>query len=145
MTNEEIVRTACRVIWSEGDIARTPEFYAEDFQVHASPFGPSWGSGAGGVKELAAMLREAFPDYNETIEDLIAAGDRVVVRLTIRGTHKGRLPFAAATGKSVEIADTSIFRLQDGKIAEQWALTDQFTLLVQLGLLEPPNQSTSAS
>ena len=45
---------------------------------------------------------------------------------------------APATGKSIEIVDFSIFRIADGKIAEQWALTDQLTLLGQLGLVEPP-------
>jgi predicted ester cyclase len=84
------------------------------------------------------MLRGAFPDYRETIEDLIASRDRVVTRLTIRGTHEGPLPFAPATGKSIEIADTSIFRIEDGKIAEQWAVTDQLSLLVQLGQVEAP-------
>ena len=59
-------------------------------------------------------------------------------KLTIRSTDKGPLPFAPATGKSIEIADTSIFRIEGGKIAEQWAVTDQLSLLVQLGQVEAP-------
>ena len=143
MTNEEIGRAACRVIWSEGNLSRVREFYADDFRVHASPVGPSWGKGVEGVKQLAASLREAFPDYHETIEDIVAAGDRVVARLTVRGTHRGPLPFAAATGKAVEVTDISICRIENGKIAEQWAVTDQLTMLAQLGLLELPQASAA--
>lgn len=138
MTNEEFVRNACHVIWGEGDLSRVREFYADHFQAHDSSVGSNWGDGADGVEELARSLRDAFPDYHETIEDIIVSGDRVSVRLTIRGTHTGPLPFAPATGRSIEITDQSIFRIEDGKIAEQWALTDQLSLLVQLGLFEPP-------
>lgn len=138
MTNEELVRTACHVIWTEGDLSRVHEFYADDFRAHASPVGPGWGAGAAGVEELARGLRAAFPDYNETIEDLIADGDKVVVRLTVRGTHLGPLPNVPATGKPVEIADISILRIEGGKIAEQWAGTDNLATLVQLGVVELP-------
>ena len=143
MTNEEIVRTACHVIWTEGDLSRVREFYAHDFRAHYSAVGPRWGDGADGVAELARSLRAAFPDYREQIEDIVAAGDRVVARLTVRGTHTGPLPFAAATGKEVEITDISILRIADGKIAEQWAVTDQLGMLAQLGLLELPTPAAS--
>ncbi len=122
-------------------MSRVREFYAENFQAHDSSVGSNWGVGAAGVEELARSLRTAIPDYHETIEDIIVSGDRVVVRLTIRGTHTGPLPFAPATGRSLEIRDHSIFRIEDGKIVEQWALTDQLSLLVQLGLFELPPPS----
>jgi steroid delta-isomerase-like uncharacterized protein len=143
MTNEELVRNACHVIWGEGDLSRVRDFYAENFKAHDSSLGSNWGVGAEGVEELARSLRNAIPDYHETIEDIIVSGDRVVVRLTIRGTHTGPLPFAPATGRPIEIRDHSIFRIEDGKIAEQWALTDQLTLLVQLGLFEAPAAADS--
>ena len=138
MTNEELVRDACHVIWGEGDFSRVREFYSEHFLAHDSSVGSNWGKGADGVEKLARSLRSAIPDYHETIEDIIVSGDRVAVRLTIRGTHTGPLPFAPATGRSIEIRDHSMFRIEDGKIAEQWALTDQLSLLVQLGLFELP-------
>jgi steroid delta-isomerase-like uncharacterized protein len=138
MTNEELLRTACRVIWTEGDTDRIEEFYAEDFQSHVSPVGPSWGSGLRDLKTLADQLRSAFPDYRESIEDLICDGDRVMVRLTIKGTHNGALGGVPATGREIEITDMSIFRIANGRIAEQWALSDYMSLYLQLGLIELP-------
>jgi steroid delta-isomerase-like uncharacterized protein len=138
MTNEELVRTACRVIWTEGDLSRVREFYADDFLAHGTSAGPGWGSGAAGVEELARNLRAAFPDYNETVEDLIAEDDKVVVRLTVRGTNEGALPNVPATGKAVAIADISILRSENGKIAEQGAATDNLSLLMQLGIVDFP-------
>ena len=138
MTNEELIRTACHVIWTEGETDRVGEFYADDFQAHVPAVGPSWGSGVQDLKALADQLRSAFPDYRETVEDLIADGDRVMVRLTVRGTHDGPLAGTPATGKAVEIIDHSIFRIENGKIAEQWALSDYMSLYLQLGLIELP-------
>lgn len=142
MTNEELARNACHVIWGEGEISRVWEFYADDFQAHDSSVGSNWGKGPTEWRNSRA-LRNAIPDYHETIEDIIVSGDRVAVRLTIRGTHTGALPFAAATGRSLEFRDHSIFRIEDGKIAEQWALTDQLAVVVQLGSVELPTPTDS--
>ena len=136
MTNEELVRTACQVIWSEGDVSRISEFYAEDFEAHYPM--TNWGSGLGGAKNLAVEIRKAFPDYREHIDELISAEDRVIVRLTITGTHTGPLPNLPATGKSVEFTDVTICRIQDGKIVEQSGLSDYLTLYSQLGVIELP-------
>ena len=140
MTNEQLIRTAFETIWNHGEVSRVREFYTEGFRAHYPPLGSSWGEGPDGVKDLVALTRTAFPDYRETIEDLISSGDRVVARMTSRGTHTGPLPFAPASGKSFEIVDIAICRIEDGKIAEQWGLADQFTLLLQLGLIQPPRE-----
>jgi steroid delta-isomerase-like uncharacterized protein len=137
MTNEEIVRTACQVIWTDGDVSRIGEFYADDFQADY-PI-TNWGKGLEGLKQLAIDQRIAFPDYRERIDELIDAGDRIIVRLTIRGTHKGPLPNLPATGKSIEFSDVTICRIQNGKIVEQSGLSDYLTVYVQLGVIELPN------
>ena len=139
MTNEEIVRAACKVIWTDGDVSRIGEFYAEDFQANYPT--TNWGSGLEGAKHLATELRQAFPDYREQIDELITTGDRVIVRLTIRGTHKGPLPNLPATGKSVEFTDVTICRIENGKIAEQSGLSDYLALYLQLGVIELPSGS----
>ena len=136
MTHEELVRAACQVIWSEGDVSRIGEFYAEDFQAHYPM--TNWGSGLEGAKNLALEIRKAFPDYRERIDELISAGDRVVVRLTVTGTHTGPLPDLPATGRPVEFTDVTICRIKDGKIAEQSGLSDYLTLYLQLGVIELP-------
>jgi predicted ester cyclase len=87
MTNEELVRNACQVIWTDGDVSRIGEFYAENFQANYPM--TNWGTGLEGAKNLALEIRAAFPDYRERIDELIDAGDRIIVRLTIQGTHQG--------------------------------------------------------
>ncbi len=135
-SNEQVVRDACRVIWSEGDVSRVGEFYAADFRADYPM--TDWGTGLEGIQQLAASLRESFPDYREEIEELIAADDLIVVRLKIRGTHLGPLAGFPATGKSVEFRDVTILRLRDGKIIEQRGLSDLLTVYLQLGLIQPP-------
>ena len=135
MTKEQIVRDACRVIWSEGDVSRIGDFYSEDYQAHY-PFGEGWGSGREGARAFAEAIRVGFPDYNEEIEDLVASGDTVAVRLRIRGTHTGPMFGIPATGKAVDFRDMTICKIRDGKIVEQCGLSDNLTLFVQLGILE---------
>ena len=137
MTNEEIVRSACRVVWSDGDLSRIGEFYAEDFQAHYPR--TDWGSGLEGARKLAAGIREAFPDYREQIDELIDAGDRIIVRLTIRGTHQGAFGGVPATGRAVEFTDVTICRVENGRIVEQSGLSDHLSLYQQLGLIELPS------
>jgi predicted ester cyclase len=136
MTNEELVRTACKVIWSDGDIFRIGEFYAEDFQADYPM--TDWGKGLEGIKNLAILQREAFPDYREEIDELIDAGDRIIVVLTIRGTHKGPFGGMAATGKSFEIRDVTICTCRNGKIVGQCGVSDYLAAYLQLGVIDFP-------
>lgn len=136
MTNEDVVRTACRVVWTEGDVARVGEFYAEDFRGDYPM--TDWGEGVEGVRRLATEIRTGFPDYREQIDQLLDAGDHIVVKLTIRGTHTGPLPGLPATGRAVEFRDVSICRVENGRIVEQSGLTDYLTLYRQLGVIELP-------
>lgn len=137
MSNEEVVRGACQVIWSDGDTSRIREFYAEEYRADY-PFGDGWGEGPDGARALADAIRTGFPDYHETIEDIVAQGDKVCVKLRIRGTHRGPMFGIEGTGKTVDFRDVTICTLRDGKIVEQSGLTDTMTLFLQLGLLEMP-------
>ena len=141
MTNEQIVRDACRVIWSEGDLSRISEFYAEDFQADYPM--TDWGIGLEGIEQLACGLRTSFPDYRERVDELISAGDKVVVRLTIQGTHKGPIAGFPATGKEVEFRDVTILRVVDGKITEQRGLSDLLSVYLQLGVIQLPAPPTT--
>jgi steroid delta-isomerase-like uncharacterized protein len=90
-----------------------------------------------GIAAYAALtdrLRVAFPDMQFTLLDLIACGDRVVVRWTMDATHGGPLVGIPATGKRVEQRANVIYRLEDGQIAEIWAQMDQVGMLRQLGI-----------
>jgi len=133
MTNEQVVRDACRVIWSEGDLTRVGEFYAEDFKADYPH--TDWGSGLEGIQALAESVRVSFPDYREQIDELIVADNFVIVVLTISGTHNGPLGNLPPTGKEVEFRDVTICRLRDEKIVEQRGLSDNLSIYQQLGLI----------
>jgi steroid delta-isomerase-like uncharacterized protein len=79
-------------------------------------------------------LREAFPDFHVTLEDLIADEHKVVVRLTARGTQRGAFMGVPATGKSATWMGIRIFRLVNGKIVEHWGVWDSLGMMQQLGM-----------
>lgn len=80
-----------------------------------------------------------FPDLHYEIEDLIAEGDRVVMRWTMTGTHSGASFMGQPpSGRQVRVPGISIFRLADGKIVEHWAEPDSLGLMQQLGVIPMP-------
>ncbi len=79
----------------------------------------------------------AFPDYSQTIEDMIAEDDNVVTRFTFRGTHKGDYMGIPATGKEIVLTSILISRIAEGKIAEEWQEFDGYSFMQQLGAIPP--------
>ncbi|MEO0962364.1 MAG: ester cyclase [Pseudomonadota bacterium] len=141
-TPEQIVREACQTVWNDFEIDRVGEFYADDYTADY-PMGDAWGCGVDGVKAYATLMRSAFPDYTEEVEDLIAQGDKVVVCLRVRGTHRGELFGIPPTNKTVDARDITICEVRDGKIIKQTGLSDTFTMYTQLGLI--PSAETEAA
>jgi predicted ester cyclase len=84
------------------------------------------------------MLREAFPDLHFTVEDQIAAGDRVVTRWAGTGTHEGEFQGIPPTGRKVRISGIDIDRFASGKVVECWPEVNELGLLQQLGVLPAP-------
>jgi steroid delta-isomerase-like uncharacterized protein len=78
-------------------------------------------------KETFSEAREAFPDMRVTVEDLVAEGDRVAARVTMRGTHRGVFQGLVPTGKRVEVRAMDMFRISDGKIVGHWGHADDPT------------------
>ncbi len=87
---------------------------------------------------MGEKLHTTFPDLEFTIEDIFAEGDKVALRLTMRGTHRGtEMPMLAGvepTGKQVVWSHIHLFRLEDGKIMEHWATRDDLSMMRQLGI-----------
>jgi steroid delta-isomerase-like uncharacterized protein len=129
--NKAIIRRFFEEGLSTGDMALLDEIVAQDFTLHGAP--PGLPSGREDFKLLVGMFRSAFPDYRDSIEDLVAEGDKVVVRWTFRGTHTGDFQGIPATGKHVKTTGISIFRVHDGKIKDDWTIIDMVGLLQQLG------------
>ena len=86
------------------------------------------------IKEAAKAAFAGFPDLTHTVEDVIADGDKVVVRMTNRGTHKGEFNGVPATGNAIEISAMLITQVIDGKVVEAWVDGDLLGLMQQLGM-----------
>jgi steroid delta-isomerase-like uncharacterized protein len=88
------------------------------------------------AKQFVTMFKTAFPDMSATVEDVIAEGDKVVTRVTLRGTHQGEVEeFGSPTGRQVETPGLTIHRIEGGKIVEEWNSYDNLSLMQQLGLV----------
>ena len=99
---------------------------------------PGQGEGREGLKNRVNMLVEGLaPTF--TIEDLIAEGDRVVVRWTNSGRHVGDFLGAAPTNRPYAVAGIDIYRVEAGQLAEHWHVVDQLSMLQQLGLIPAPD------
>jgi steroid delta-isomerase-like uncharacterized protein len=87
------------------------------------------------AKKFVSAYKTAFPDMKITVEDVIAEGDKVVSRVTLRGTHQGETEeFGPPTGRQFEGGGITISRIEGGKIVEDWDSYDNLTTLQQLGL-----------
>jgi len=127
-------------LWTSGELTALEEVYATDFVGHfpSSSHLPER-RGIDGVRESIRSIKAAFPDWREDIEDILAEGSRVVTRYTSRGTHRGVFRGIAATGRAVTVPEISIYRLTEGRVAEQWCLVDELGRLQQLGASPPTN------
>ncbi|WP_330230867.1 ester cyclase [Nocardia sp. NBC_00508] len=96
---------------------------------------PVAATGAHAVKQVWAMLLRVFPDVHVAVQDLIAAGDTVVGRSVVTGTHEGEFMGVAPTGKSVTYNEIFIFRFANGRITEISGVVDGFALMQQLGVV----------
>jgi len=95
---------------------------------------PGLAPGREGVKQFFAMLATAFPDFRMNVEDVIAEGDKGVVRASLTGTHQGDFMGVPATGKTVSVTVIDIVRVTGGKVAEHWGATDMGAMMEQLGV-----------
>lgn len=96
--------------------------------------------GLAGFKEMVSAFRTAFPDARMTIEDVIAAGDKVITWAYFTGTHRGPLEGIPPTGKRVKVKDVDLFRIEQGKIVESSTTFDRLGMLKQLGVISVPEE-----
>jgi steroid delta-isomerase-like uncharacterized protein len=112
--NKDISRRADEELFNRGNLSIADELFASNFVYHDPVSHEEW-RGPESVKSYATMLRVAFPDLHQTIEEQIAEGDKVAYRWTARGTHQGEFMGIAPTGNRVEMTGISIARLIDGR------------------------------
>jgi predicted ester cyclase len=129
--NKALVRREQAELWNHtGNLDAAAELFAAD-QAEAA-------------KQEAADFRRGFPDVISTIEDLIAVEDKVVARWRSRATHRGDYMGIAPSGKEVQFMGISVYRIEEGKIAESWTVEDQFGLMRQIGAIREPGQAQGA-
>jgi steroid delta-isomerase-like uncharacterized protein len=134
--NKALVRRWLEAI-NQGNVAVTDEVFALDcvrrLIYHASV--TRVGRGPDAVKRRISEWRAAFPDWRFTVEDMLAEGDLVMTRCTVRGTHQGELFGLPPTGREVAYTEILVSRVSEGRIVEQSVLIDRLGLLQELGAL----------
>jgi predicted ester cyclase len=121
--------------WNTGDEAFARQALAPDFIDRTLP--PGRAQGVQGALDASRTFRAAVPDLDCSVEQLIVAGDRVVAHLHFRGHFSGRFGDRQGHGQPVDFIATDIYRIADGRIAENWHIEDNLTLLTQLGVVTP--------
>jgi len=135
--NKAVVRRFIEEVFVKGNVAAVDEFAAADFVPH------SWASvkpGIENLKQAVTRVSSGLSDVRMTIEDMIAEGDKVSVRLTAHAVHKGDFMGMPATGKSYTISETHIFCVADGKIVEHWRDADLLGMMQQLSMSPAPGK-----
>ena len=132
--NKALLRRYYDELWCKGNDDAADELLHPEFNDPELP--ADWPSGVEGFKRLVREWRQGFPDMRETVEHMIAEGDKVVGYFRMRGTHEGEFFGIAPTGKRVEMVGADVARIANGKIAELWYAEDLLGLYRQLGAVE---------
>ncbi len=134
--NKETIRRYYEEVFNQGKLEVLDEIVARDHVEH-NPL-PGQTQGIDGLKQRVAMVRGAFnPQF--TLEDVLADGDKVVVRWTNSGTHLADWFGVPATGRTVVVSGIDIHQLRDGRMAEHWDVVDIFGLMMQIGAIPAPS------
>ena len=128
--NKAFLRRYIEEVWEKQNPAAVDDFLAQDYRRYRSP--TTAALTREGQKQLLTGFRAAFSDIKLTVEEMIAEGDRIAFRSTMRGTHQGEFLGIAATGNPVTVRLLDVIRIQDGKIVEQWGGPDTYDLLRQI-------------
>lgn len=135
--NKALVRRFFEEFFNQGNLAIAEELFAADYTNHM--LDPDWPRGPEGEKAAVSVNRAVFPDLRFTIEDLIAEGDRVVARLTQRGTQQGEVSTPLGRippkGKHIAIDAIMIFRVTGGRLSESWGVFDALSAMEQAGAI----------
>ncbi len=129
--NKALLRRYISEVWDKQNPIAVEQFLAPNYQRHLSPMAAPLTRE--GQQHRLLGFRTVFPDMHLTVEDMIAEGDRIAFRSTMRGTHQGSFLGIAPTGKHVTVGLIDVIRIEDGQFVEQWGGPDLWDLLQQLG------------
>ena len=135
--NKALVQRMEEEIFNNRNLAAIDEFIAPEYVLRTAP--PGAPADREGVREFIAMYLEAFPDLHISIDELLAEDDKVVGRFTFTGTHAGGLMNLSPTQRQIAVRQIAIYRVESGKVVEEWEVSDQLGLMQQLGALPVPD------
>jgi len=133
---EVVIRRYFAELFNQGKLELVAELLHPDYVNH-SPGSAELPRGRDGVGVVVQALRRGFPDLYYRIDDLVVGEDSVAVRTTLTGTQRGDLFGIGPTGRAVEVAQMTFERFREGRIVAHHRLTDDLSLLRQLGVLPP--------
>ena len=99
---------------------------------------PTPALGPEGFRQIIGMFQAGFPDMKVTVEDAIAEGNKVATRGYFTGTHRGAFMGIPATGKTIKVSYSDVWRVENGKLVENWVQMDQLGIMQQLGVIPTP-------
>lgn len=141
--NKAVVRRVYDELLMGGIYDNIEELVHDDYFDHTQP--PGWATDREGLRRQIAYFRSAFPDIHVTLEELVAEGDVVMYRQTMRGTHLGEFFGIQPTGRRVSMTGSHLLRFKDGKLVEHHANNDDLGLLRQLGAIPSEEQATGTA
>ena len=136
--NKAAVRRFFEEFANQGNASVVDEIFSPTCVMHAADGADI--SGIEGAKTGYPRFRTAFPDVTYTIEDMMADGDKVAFRMTIEGTHTGKLGNIEPTGKKIKMTRFALIRFENDKWVEGWVLTNTLGLYQQLGAIPPTRE-----
>ena len=136
--NKMIVYRIFDEIFNKGDAAAADRLVARDLVEHAAV--PLCATGPETINQVAGWCRRTLPDVHFGIDDMVAEGDRVMVRLTLTGTNQGEFQGRPPTGERIAQPQMHVFRLFDGKMVEHWEVRDDLSMMQQLGIVPAHGQ-----
>ena len=133
--NKAVLRRILSEVFEKGRLEVLDELLTEDFVNHRTPPGVS--PGIEGVKQIVQMERAGFPDLRYTVERDVEEGDFIMQSALAEATHLGPMFGVPATGRRVSWRQVHIARMENGRMAEHWGVSDLASLWVQIGRTPP--------
>ena len=132
-TNLAAMNRIYNEVVNQGKLEVFDELVSPDMVEHEEL--PGFEPNRKGVQQYFQMMHTAFPDLHFQVDDIFAAGDKVVARITMNGTQQGEFMGMQPAGKKIAVKGIDIVRFANGKLVEHWGVTDAMTMMQQLGAM----------
>jgi steroid delta-isomerase-like uncharacterized protein len=134
--NIKVVQQLSEEVFNQHNADKLSEFFTKDGKWHGGALGT-----VEGAQNMAGLFRSVFsaiPDLHLSIQEVVAQGGTVVARVVVEGTHKGNLLGIPASGKHLRWDGVDLYKLENGKVTDDWAGDDWLAIMIQTGAFNPP-------